>query len=169
MLQKWSIRTTLTVVGLILVALTLVVGALGLVALSRANGSIETIAHGDLVAIRALNDASSLMLRTRVAIDRVSTLTAGGNTDEAKKVLDRAQELYGKSNENWKTFLDTPKAGIEQATLDELGTKRTALLRDGVDAELAALRASDLNAYHAIADTKISRCSSPTTTRPRRS
>ena len=33
MLQRWSIRTTLTGVGVILVALTVLVGALGLVAL----------------------------------------------------------------------------------------------------------------------------------------
>lgn len=57
MLSRWSIRTSLTVVGIVLAALTIVVGALGLTALNRASQSLDGIARGDLVAIHALDDA----------------------------------------------------------------------------------------------------------------
>ena len=156
MLSRWSIRTSLTMVGIILVALTVVVGVLGLTALNGASQSLDRIARGDLVAIHALDDASSYLLRSRVSLDRFNALSASGDTEQAKKVLDRAQELYGKGNQSWQTYLDAPKNGVEQAQLDELLARRTALMRDGMEPEFAALRANDLAAYHAIADTKIS-------------
>ncbi|WP_224038572.1 methyl-accepting chemotaxis protein, partial [Paraburkholderia unamae] len=156
MLQKWSIRTTLTGVGVILVALTVLVGGLGLFALDRATDALGTMARGDLVAMRALNDTSSYLLRSRVAIDRASALTAAGQADDAKKAIDRAEQLLGKSNEAWQAFQGAPKGGLDAAVLDSLAAKRATLLQDGVQPEFAALRANDQAAYHAIADTKIS-------------
>ncbi|QBQ96324.1 methyl-accepting chemotaxis protein [Paraburkholderia pallida] len=156
MLHRWSIRTTLTGVGVILLALTGLVGALGLVALGNASDSLYTIARGDIVATHALSDSSSYLLRARVSLDRVNALYAAGQNDEAKKVIDRADFLLGKSNDAWKTFQAAPKQGIDAAALDMLNTKRASLLQDGVQPEFAALRANDQAAYHAIADTKIS-------------
>ncbi|OLL29313.1 methyl-accepting chemotaxis protein [Burkholderia sp. SRS-W-2-2016] len=156
MLSRWSIRTSLTMVGVLLVALTVAVGALGLSALGRASDSLERITGGELVAIHALDDASAYLLRSRVAIDRYNTLTAAGNADEAKQVLARAQELLGKGNQNWQTYLSAPKHGVDQALLDDVLAKRNTVMHDGVDVEFAALNANDLDAYHAVADTKIS-------------
>jgi methyl-accepting chemotaxis protein len=143
-------------VGIILVALTMVVGVLGLTALGSASKSLDRIARGDLVAIHALDDASAYLLRSRVSLDRFTALTAAGDTETAKKVLDRAVELYGFSNKNWQTYVDAPKTGVDQAQMDELLARRTTLVRDGMEPEFAALRANDMAAYHAIADTKIS-------------
>ncbi|ALL63634.1 methyl-accepting chemotaxis sensory transducer with TarH sensor [Paraburkholderia caribensis MBA4] len=156
MLSRWSIRTTLTVVGIILVGLTVIVGALGLTALSRSGDALDSMTHGDMVAIRTLNDSGSFLLRSRVSLDRVNALTAAGEIEQSKQVLDRAAELLGKSNESWQAFLNTPKNGIDQSLIDAVVAKRTTLINDGVNPEFTALRASDLSAYHAIADTKIS-------------
>jgi methyl-accepting chemotaxis protein len=156
MLGKLSIRTSLTAVGVVLVALTVVVGALGLTALNRASQSLDSIARGDLVAIHALDDAASYMLRSRITLNRFDAMTAAGKTDDATKVFERAQFLLNKSNEAWQEYLNTPKTGADQALLDELVARRAAVMRDGVDPEFAALRANDLVAYHALADTKIS-------------
>ncbi|HEY2606363.1 MAG TPA: methyl-accepting chemotaxis protein [Paraburkholderia sp.] len=156
MLSRWSIRTSLTVVGIVLAALTIVVGALGLTALNRASQSLDGIARGDLVAIHALDDASAYLLRARLAVDRFNTLTAAGNADEAKTVLDRAQELLNTGNASWQTFVDAPKAGIDQALIDDVVARRATVMHEGVEPELAALRANDLAAFHAIADTSIS-------------
>ena len=155
MLSRWSIRTSLTMVGVILVALTVVVGALGLTALNGASQSLDRIARGDLVAIHALDDASAYLLRSRVTLDRVTALSTAGDTEQAKTAPDRAQVLLSKSSENWQAFLNAPKNGVDQALLDDLTARRTTLTRDGVDPEFAALRANDPAAYHAIADTKI--------------
>ncbi|EIF29227.1 methyl-accepting chemotaxis protein [Burkholderia sp. Ch1-1] len=156
MLSRWSIRTSLTMVGIILVALTVVVGVLGLTALNGASQSLERIARGDLVAIHALDDASSYLLRSRLAVDRFNTLSATGNADEAKKAIDRAQELLTKGNQSWQIYLDAPKPGVDKAALDDVLAKRTSMMREGVDPEFAALNANDMAAYHAVADTKIS-------------
>jgi methyl-accepting chemotaxis protein len=156
MLNRWSIRTSLTLVGILLVTLTVVVGALGLTALNRASTSLDRISRGDLVAIHALDDAASYLLRSRVAVDRFNALQAAGNADEAKQALSRAQELLAKSNQNWQTYLDAPKPGIDQALLDDVLAKHNTVMHDGVEPEFTALYANDLAAYHAIADTKIS-------------
>jgi methyl-accepting chemotaxis protein-1 (serine sensor receptor) len=156
MLNRWSIRTSLTLVGILLVTLTVVVGALGLTALNRASSSLDRIARGDLVAIHALDDAASYLLRSRVAVDRFNALQSAGNADEAKQALARAQELLAKGNQSWQTYLDAPKPGIDQALLDDVLAKHTTVMRDGVEPEFAALSANDMAAYHAIADTKIS-------------
>ncbi|WP_175995287.1 methyl-accepting chemotaxis protein [Burkholderia vietnamiensis] len=156
MLHNWSIRSTLTAVGLILVCLAAAVGGLGLYALDRASSALDEIAHADLPAIHTLDDTSAHLLRSRVALDRFRTLTEGGNTAEAAKVLERAQELYAKSNQNWQAFQATAKLGVDQSLLDDLGARYTAIIKDGVEPEFAAARAGDMAAYHAIADTKIS-------------
>ncbi|EMD9443531.1 Tar ligand binding domain-containing protein, partial [Burkholderia cepacia] len=156
MLHNWSIRTTLTAVGLILVALAAAVGGLGLYALNQASRSLDEIAHVDLPAIHALDDTSAQLLRARVALDRFRTLTEAGNTADAAKVLDRAQELYAKSNQNWQAFQATPKLGVEQALVDELAARYATIVKEGVEPEFAAARAGDMAAYHAVADTKIS-------------
>ncbi|WP_175836048.1 methyl-accepting chemotaxis protein [Burkholderia anthina] len=156
MLHNWSIRTTLTAVGLILVCLAAAVGGLGLYALNHASRSLDEIAHVDLPAIHALDDTSSYLLRARVSLDRFRSLTEAGNTAEASKVLDRAQVLYTKSNENWQTFQSTPKLGVDPALIDELATRYTAIVKEGVEPEFAAARAGDMTAYHAVADTRIS-------------
>ncbi|WP_396329581.1 methyl-accepting chemotaxis protein [Burkholderia anthina] len=156
MLHNWSIRTTLTAVGLILVCLAAAVGGLGLYALNHASRSLDEISHVDLPAIHALDDTSSYLLRARVSLDRLRSLTEAGNTAEASKVLDRAQVLYTKSNENWQAFQSTPKLGVDQALIDELATRYTAIVKEGVEPEFAAARAGDMAAYHAVADTRIS-------------
>ncbi|MBR8061115.1 methyl-accepting chemotaxis protein [Burkholderia dolosa] len=156
MLHNWSIRTTLTAVGLILVCLAAAVGGLGLYALNHASRSLDEIAHVDLPAIHTLDDTSAHLLRARIALDRFRTLTEAGNAADAAKVLDRAQELYAKSNQNWQAFQATAKLGIEQSLLDELSARYTTIVKEGVEPEFAAARAGDMAAYHAIADTKIS-------------
>ncbi|MEK8054022.1 methyl-accepting chemotaxis protein [Burkholderia contaminans] len=156
MLHNWSIRTTLTAIGLILVALAAAVGGLGLYALNHASRSLDEIAHVDLPAIHALDDTAAQLLRSRVALDRFRTLTEAGNGADATKVLDRAQELFAKSNQNWQAFQSLPKLGVEQALLDELSTRYTTIVKEGVEPEFAAARAGDMAAYHAVADTKIS-------------
>ncbi|WP_118181894.1 methyl-accepting chemotaxis protein [Paraburkholderia phosphatilytica] len=155
MLDRWSIRATLTAAGAVLVMFTVAVGALGLSALGNAMSSIESIAHGDMIAIRDLNDSSTYLLRSRIALDRVSSLLAAGETEDAKKGLARAQQLLDLSKQNWDGFLATPKKGVDQALIDAVTAKRASLLNDGVSPEVAALNNSDLTTYHSIADVKI--------------
>ncbi|MGV4690495.1 methyl-accepting chemotaxis protein, partial [Burkholderia pseudomallei] len=156
MLHNWSIRTTLTAVGFMLVLVAALVGGLGLYALNHASRSLDAIAHGDLPTIHTLDDASSYLLRSRVALDRFKTLSEAGNADEAKKVLARAQELYAKSTQNWQAYMAASKEGIDSALTDELAARYATLAKEGVEPEFAAAGAGDLAAYHAIADTKIS-------------
>ncbi|HVE10106.1 MAG TPA: methyl-accepting chemotaxis protein [Paraburkholderia sp.] len=156
MFNRWSIRATLTAMGAVLVLLTVLVGSLGLYALERASNGLAEIAGGDLAATRALNDTSSYLLRGRVSLDRASGLLSDGELDQAKQALDRAQELFNRSNEAWQTFAALPKTGVDQQLIDEAAARRATLVHDGVQVELTALRDVDLTTYRKIANTQIS-------------
>ncbi|MDR5876789.1 methyl-accepting chemotaxis protein [Caballeronia sp. LZ032] len=156
MLKKLSIRTTLTLVGLLFAGCAAVIGALALTGLNAANSALTSLAQQDMTAMRALSETSSYLLRSRVTLDRVRSLAEAGNDAEAQKAIERGQYLLGKSNENWKLYLDTSKPTLPKDILDALVTQHDALLKTGVEPEFAAIRAKDMAAYHAIADTKIS-------------
>ncbi|GAB5098344.1 methyl-accepting chemotaxis protein [Caballeronia sp. HLA56] len=156
MFKKLSIRTMLTLVGLLFVSCAAVIGALSLVGLNSASHSLTSLAQEDMVAMRALAETSSYLLRSRITLDRVRSLAEAGNDAEAKKALDRGQYLLDKSNENWKLYLDTHKPMLPKTTLDELVAQHDTLVKTGVEPEFTAIRANDMAAYHAIADTKIS-------------
>ena len=146
----------LTLAVFTLAALTAITGALGLVALGSATRSLSTIARDDLVSVRALSDASSLLLRSRVALERASTLMAADRSVEARKALDRGTQLLALSEKAWQSFQSTRKPGTDATLLDQLAAQHANLLQNGVNPEFAALHANDLASYHAIADTKIS-------------
>jgi methyl-accepting chemotaxis protein I, serine sensor receptor len=156
MLKKLSIRTTLTLVGVLFVASAAIIGGISLVGLNSASASLTTIAQQDMVAMRALSETSSYLLRSRVTLDRVRSLIEAGSGAEAQKALERGQFLLDKSNENWKLYLDTVATALPKDVLDTLTAQHDALVNTGVAPEFAAIRANDMAAYHAIADTKIS-------------
>ncbi|BAN21883.1 methyl-accepting chemotaxis protein [Caballeronia insecticola] len=156
MLKKLSIRTTLTLVGLLFTGCAAVIGALALTGLNSASNALSSLAQQDMVAMRSLAETSSYLLRSRITLDRVRSLAEAGSTEEAKKAIERGQYLLDKSNENWKVYLDTPKPTLPKETLDALVAQHDALLKSGVEPEFTAIRANDMAAYHAIADTKIS-------------
>ena len=85
MLKKWSIRTTLTLVGLLFVSFAAVVGALSLTGLNTASTSLSALAQQDMVAIRALGEASSYLLRSRITLDRVRSLVGIRQRRRSKK------------------------------------------------------------------------------------
>ena len=145
MLSRWSIRTSLTMVGIILVALTVVVGALGLTALNRR----EPVARPYRARRSGRHSCARRCVGVSVALARsrstaFNTLTAAGNADEAKTALDRAQELLDKGNESWQTFRrcaeERHRPGAARRPAREAARR---VMHDGVDPEFAALRAND--------------------------
>jgi methyl-accepting chemotaxis protein/methyl-accepting chemotaxis protein-1 (serine sensor receptor) len=154
MLQNWSIRTIQSVVGIMLVALTVIVGALGMSALGGASRSVDTLASGDLPSIHALDDAGSYLLRTRVILDRYHTFAQANSADDAKAALDRSQSMLAKANEAWQTFQGASKDGLDQSLIDNLNTQHASLMRDGIDPLMAAAQANDLATFQSIAGTK---------------
>jgi methyl-accepting chemotaxis protein I, serine sensor receptor len=156
MLHNWSIRTTLTAMAGLFLALTLTVGALALTGLSRAGHSLDELALDDLRAVHALEDTGSNLVRARVAIDRYRSLSQQNNADEAKKSFERAQILLGKANEAWQAYQSAPKDGLDPQLASDLVARFGTLMHDGIEAEFAAARAGDLATLNTLSDTKVS-------------
>lgn len=153
MLTRWSIRASLVVVGLFLIAMTMLTGTIGFFALNRVNTTIDQMAHQDLAAAQALDDASSNLLRIRALLERADALIADGKADATKPILERAQSLDAQEANVWQTFADLSKGEIEPGVSSDLIAAHASLMRDNVDAALAALQANDAPSYRRIMDT----------------
>ena len=110
MLKKWSIRTTLTLVGLLFVSFAAVVGALALTGLNTR----EHIAFGAGAAGHGRDPCTrrGIVVPAALAHDarpRASRSRNPATPTKRKKRWTAAQFLLDKSNENWKLYLDTPK------------------------------------------------------------
>jgi methyl-accepting chemotaxis protein I, serine sensor receptor len=156
MLHNWSIRTTLTAMNAVFLALTLAVGALAFTALSGAGRSLDALALDDMQAVQSLDETGSYLLRTRVALDRYRSLTEANNADGAKRNLDRAQLLFTKAADAWQAYQSARRQDLDPALSSDLNARYAALLHEGIEPEFAAVRVGDLAALRALADTKIS-------------
>jgi methyl-accepting chemotaxis protein I, serine sensor receptor len=156
MLRNWSIRTALSGVGALFVAVVIALGALALLALSSVNSMVDRLTNDDITALNALNDTVSYQLRSRIALSRWNQLVGAGNLEEATKVLDGSQALLDRSEQSWKQFLQIPHDAAMTPALDELIAKRETLMKDGLHPVFAAARGNDFAAYGEISATKIS-------------
>ena len=156
MLRNWSIRTALSSVGALFVAIVIALGALALVTLNSVDSLVEKLTHNDIIALNALNDTEAYQLRARIALSRWNQLVAVGNLEEATKALNSGQVLLDKSQQTWKRFLETQHDDAMKPALDDLIAKRDTLMKDGMLPVFAAARDNDFAAYGEVSSTKIS-------------
>ena len=156
MLNKLTIRTSLTLIISLFAVLLIIGGAIGYFGISSSNESLRVIDRGDLAAIDALNDSSMSLLRARIAFSRFDSLYGNGDLDNATKALKRGEELLSDADKAWQTYQALPKGDQEQALVDTLAAKRAVLFDQGIKPEVAAMHANDMTAFRSIAETKIS-------------
>jgi methyl-accepting chemotaxis protein-1 (serine sensor receptor) len=156
MLNKLTIRASLTLVILLFALLLIVGGAIGYLGINSSNESLRVIDRGDVFAIDALNETSSELLRARIAFTRFDSLYGSGDLDNATKALKRGEELIALSDKAWQDYVGLPKSDQEAALAQTLTAKRSVLMDQGVKIEIAAMHANDMTAFRDMAETKIS-------------
>jgi len=156
MFNKLTIRTSLTLVNMAFALLLIIGGAIGYFGIRSSNQSLRSIDRGDVAALDALDQASSNLLRGRIAFSRFDALTTAGDKENATKALKRGEELIALSDKAWQSYAGMPRSDEEKPLADELTAKYSTLVEQGVKPEMAAMDAGDMDAFHNIANTKIS-------------
>ena len=156
MLNKLTIRASLTLVNTLFAMLLVIGGAIGYFGINSSNEALRSINHGDVAALDALNLTSTDLLRGRIAFSRFDALSTAGDHDNAGLALKRGEELIALSDKSWQDYLTISRSDAEKPLADEMTAKYAALMDQGIKPEIAAMHAGDMASFHSIADTKIS-------------
>ncbi|QET06107.1 MULTISPECIES: methyl-accepting chemotaxis protein [Cupriavidus] len=150
MLKNLSIRTGLSMVTALFLALVLIVGACAFVALQRSGNALNAMYKQDMVAMTALGRSSEMLLRCRSAKNRYQTLTGDGQDAAAAKQLAAAREYCAESQKEWDAFAAVPATGEGKTLLDDANAKHKAMMEKGIMPEFGALEAKDFDGYTRI-------------------
>ena len=130
------IATTIAFLGVLLIA----TGVLGILGMAESNQAQRDAYSVHFASVVALGKSGTAMSRARFGLDWAM---ANPHSPQLSMQLDRAKMLLGESDKWWNTFRDLPKTPQLQALTDDLGAKRSAVLRDGIDQLVEAIRTGD--------------------------
>jgi methyl-accepting chemotaxis protein len=148
MLKKMTIRAWLTALILFFAVVLLVGAAAGLLSLRASNVSLQQMYMVDTPAVADLEGSSGQLLRLRLALATYASLNELNDQMGANAVLGRFDKYLQLSNGSIEHYLSIAgKDGQASRLFHEMQDKRTALLRNGIEPTMAALKAGDHNAF----------------------
>ncbi len=123
--------------------LILIVGAFGMVGMSRSNDATHEIYEHQLSAAMHLAEARSNQLLVRILLDQA---TLAKDPSDARARAESAQGFARDSQTAWKAYLAVPRSAEEEQMTRDVSAKRDALFLQGVAPMVAALKAGDREA-----------------------
>ncbi|WP_323118162.1 methyl-accepting chemotaxis protein [Burkholderia alba] len=121
MLKNLTIRARIGVTMAFLSGLLCVLGALGLIGMSRANDANRDTFTNQMPSAVDIAVAELFAARERLALDRAALLAG---TPEVAATLDRARQMRAISDAWWKKYLDLPRDADEDRLAQEVVAKR---------------------------------------------
>ncbi|WP_118182966.1 methyl-accepting chemotaxis protein [Paraburkholderia phosphatilytica] len=148
MLNKLSIRASLTWM-IAFFGIVLVVGAAaGLLSLRASNASLQQMYTVDTPAVADLEGSAGQLLRLRLALATYASLTDLNDQAGASAVLKRFDQYLKISTDRLDHFLSISGGDdTDQQLIRQMQDKRNTFLHEGVDPALAALKSGDRNAF----------------------
>jgi len=124
---------TMSVLGLLIAVL----GAMSIIGLKAANGSLNEVYTNQLASTQAIGESQIALGRARFTMDRV---LLHPDAPDAKDTLGRAEQFVETSNKAWKVYLALPQNTDEKRLSDDLDKKRGDYINNGLLAMVKALR-----------------------------
>jgi methyl-accepting chemotaxis protein-1 (serine sensor receptor) len=121
MLKNLTIRARIGVTMLFLSVLLCVIGALGLIGMSRANDANRETFTNQMPSAVNVAAAELFAARERLTLDRAA-LMAG--EPDVQATLDRSHEMRATSDMWWKKYLDLPRGEDEDRLAQDVAAKR---------------------------------------------
>jgi methyl-accepting chemotaxis protein-1 (serine sensor receptor) len=121
-------------------ALLIVVGAVGISGMEKSNEAQREAYAVHFASVVALGKSGTAMSRARFGLDWAISNPHSAQLDAQ---LDRAQKLLADSDGWWDKFRALHKTPELQRLTDDLGIKRTAVLREGIAKLIDAIRTGD--------------------------
>ena len=139
MFKHFSIKTRLIFLTVLLSAVAIVVGVVGLVNQGATNAALGTVYNDRLVPLSQLSHILSLMQQNQNALSSAALAAEPDNGPVIAEVEARIQEISTLWDRYKATYL-TPEEKVLAQTFIE---SRLAFVRDGLKPTMAALRAND--------------------------
>jgi methyl-accepting chemotaxis protein-1 (serine sensor receptor) len=118
-------------------ALIVVIGAVGVYGMNRANASLQEVYTNQMVSALKLTDTKNFLNRARFVIDRGVFHPEAPDLD---KTLARADGFLEQSEKSWKEYLALPTEAGEKVLSDDLAPKRATYINDGLRALMKAIK-----------------------------
>jgi len=148
MLNKLSIRTSLTLM-VTFIGVVLVVGAaVGILSIRSSNVALQQMYEVDVPAVADLEASAGQLLRLRLALATAASYQAIGDQAGAKATLGRFDQYLATSNRLLDQFRSIASSNPEeQRLLADMVAKRDTFLQQGVEPARQLLNTGDANGF----------------------
>jgi methyl-accepting chemotaxis protein I, serine sensor receptor len=148
MLKQLSIRACLTALVVFFAVVLTIGAATGLLSMRASNASLQQVHTVDTPAVTDLEGSSSQLLRMRLALGTYAALAELNDQKNTEVVLGRFDKYLQASNNLIDHYTSIAGRDSEaQRLLQEMKNKRDALLRNGIEPAMAALKAGDRSTF----------------------
>jgi len=142
MLKHLSIKTRLIFLTVLLSAVSILVGTVGLVNQGATNAALGSVYNDRLLVLTQLDRVLSLMLQNQNAL---TSAALAAEPDNGPVIAD-VEGRIGEISALWDKYKATAQTPDEQALAQAFIDSRMAFVRDALKPTMAALRASDTEA-----------------------
>jgi methyl-accepting chemotaxis protein-1 (serine sensor receptor) len=140
MLKHLSIKSRLIFLTVLLSAVSILVGVVGLVNQSATNAALGTVYHDRLLVLSRLGNILSLMQQNQNALSSAALAADADNGPVIADVEGRIREI----SSLWDQYKATALSSEEQALADTFIHSRMAFVQDGLKPTMAALHGNDV-------------------------
>jgi methyl-accepting chemotaxis protein-1 (serine sensor receptor) len=140
MFTKLTIRTRLVACMMLLGAMIVAIGVLGVYGMRTANGALQEVYSNQMASALKLTDTKNYLNRARFVVDRG---VFHPEADDLEKTLGRADDFLKQSDKAWQEYLALPMEGDERVLAMDLTAKRATYIDNGMRALMKAIRDKD--------------------------
>jgi methyl-accepting chemotaxis protein-1 (serine sensor receptor) len=137
-----TIKARLGLAMAFMAVLMIIIGALGLIGMSRSNEADRQTYSVQLPGAIAVGNMEIFLARERLALDRAALSPDDPNT---ASTLARAQGFRAASDDWWNTYLALPRDAIEDRLAQDTSQKRREM-QNAIDNFIAAIKSGDHDA-----------------------
>jgi methyl-accepting chemotaxis protein len=146
-LKNMKIGSRLTLLLGILSALLLLVGAVGLSTLSKANEAMQALYNEHVIPAHQLDEINYYMIRNRLVISNVTLIPTPERIAKYTKEVDDNIDHISKL---WEAYSAVPQSPEAAKNAKLFADTRREFVQKGLKASVAALRANDVKEAHRI-------------------
>ncbi|WP_332879170.1 methyl-accepting chemotaxis protein [Massilia sp. S19_KUP03_FR1] len=136
MFNMFTIRTRLIACMMLLGALIVIIGGVGVYGMRSSNASLQDVYTNQMASSMKLADTKNSLNRSRFNIDKG---VFHPEAPDLKATLDRAEEFIQEGDKTWQEYLALPAEAEEKALTDDLKPKRAAYIDGGLRALITGL------------------------------
>ncbi|MBA3059105.1 MAG: Tar ligand binding domain-containing protein [Gammaproteobacteria bacterium] len=151
-MNRLKISTRLAILIGVMSFLLVLIGAIGLLGMSKSDQALETSYKDSTLQISNISNITFLMLRNRLMIaNAIIEPTPEGITRTGEEV----EAGIAKIAQMWEGYMAGPQSPAEAQLAKAYAEKRAQYVQDGLKPAIAALRANDIEATKRLAVEKI--------------